>query len=68
MTKPKTKNVSPNKLSDDELKRAEKIRERLQNQGMGRDEAWNRAVEMAAQEVHSGEGGGSSSGGGAGKK
>ena len=64
MAKPQTKNVSPNKISDDERRRAENIRERLEKQVMGRDEAWNRAIEMAAQEVHSGEGGGSSSGGG----
>lgn len=64
MAKPTSKNVSPNKLSDDERRRAENIRQRLEKQGMGRDEAWHRAIEMAAEEVHSGEGGGSSSGGG----
>jgi hypothetical protein len=63
MTKPSSKNVSPNKLSDDEKRRAEQIRSRLQKQGMGEDEAWHRAIEMAAQEVESGEGGGSSAGG-----
>lgn len=65
MTKPSSKGVSPNKISDKEQRRAESIQQRLQDQGMGRDEAWHRAIEMAAEEVHSGEGGGSASGGGA---
>jgi hypothetical protein len=64
MTKPKVKGISPNKISDKEQKRAESIQEQLQKQGMGRDEAWHRAIEMAVEEIHSGEGGGGNSGGG----
>ncbi len=64
MTKPKSKNISPNKISDKEQRRAEAIQQQLQNQGMGRDEAWQRAIEMAVEEIHGGEGGGGTSGGG----
>lgn len=64
MTKPMTKNVSPNKLSDADHKRAENIRDRLIKDGVGQDEAWNRAVELAVEEGHSGSGGGKNSGGG----
>lgn len=65
MTKPHVKGISPNKISEKEQRRAGSIQKQLQDQGMGRDEAWHRAIEMAVQEVHSGEGGGSGSGGGA---
>lgn len=65
MTKPHVKGISPNKISDKEKRRAEHIQQRLQNQGMGRDEAWHQAIKMAAEEIHSGEGGGGGSGGGA---
>jgi len=65
MTKPQSKQISPNKIGDKEKRRAESIRQQLQNQGIGRDEAWHRAVEMAVEEIHGGEGGGQSTGGGA---
>jgi hypothetical protein len=65
MTKPHIKGISPNKVSDKEKLRAEAIQQKLQDQGMGRDEAWHRAIEMAIEEIHSGEGGGGGSGGGA---
>lgn len=65
MTKPKAKDISPNKIGDREQRRAESIQQRLQDQGMGRDEAWNRAIEMAVEEIHGGEGGGGGAGGGA---
>ncbi len=65
MTKPHVKGISPNKISEKETRRAEAIQQKLQDQGMGRDEAWHRAVQMAVEEVHSGEGGGGGAGGGA---
>lgn len=64
MTKPSTKGVSPNKLSDSDRQRAEKIRERLMKDGVGEDEAWHRAVELALEESHGGSHGGTNSGGG----
>lgn len=59
-----TDSVNPNKISDDERRRADAIRKRLQDQGMGEDEAEKVALQQAAQEVHSGEGGGKNAGGG----
>lgn len=64
MTKPMSKNISPNKLSDSDRKRAESIRERLIKDGIGEDEAWHRAIELAVEEGHSGSEGGRNSGGG----
>ena len=65
MTKQKSGSLSPNKISDREERRAENSQERLQKQGIGKDEAWQRALKMAAEEVHGGEGGGGAAGGGA---
>lgn len=64
MTKPKSKGISPNKIGEKEQRRAEAIQQRLQDQGMGRDQAWQQAIEMAVAEIHGGEGGGGQSGGG----
>jgi hypothetical protein len=64
MTKPKVKGISPNKIGEKEHRRAESIQQKLQQQGMGRDEAWHRAIEMAVEEIHGGEGGGGGAGGG----
>ena len=65
MTKPKSKDISPNKISDKEERRAENIKDRLQDQGVGQDEARRRGLTEAVEEIHSGEGGGGNSGGGA---
>ena len=52
-----------NKISDKERRRAAHIKEQLQRQGVGEDEATNRAYQQAAEELHSGKGGGKNVGG-----
>ncbi|MBW3600651.1 MAG: plasmid stabilization protein [Planctomycetes bacterium] len=53
----------PNKISDKERRRASQIKEKLQRQGVGEDEAAKRAVQQAAEELQSGQGGGKNRGG-----
>jgi hypothetical protein len=55
-------NVSPNKLNDRDRRRVENIRDRLQAQGVGEDEATKRAVEEVVAGGHSGQGGGKAGG------
>lgn len=56
-------NYNRNKISDKERRRAAQIKEQLQRQGVGEDEATNRAYQQAADELHSGRGGGKNAGG-----
>ena len=55
--------ISPNKVSDAQKRRAERIEDKLKKHGMGEDEAEKRALEMAVDEVPGGSGGGNSTGG-----
>ena len=45
-----SEDVSPNKISDKMKRRAEHIQDRLEDKGMGRDEAEKRAVDAATSE------------------
>ena len=63
MTKPRTQDVSPNKLSDSQKKQIEQVRERLQQQGLGRDEAEKRAIREVTANTESGQGGGTNAAG-----
>ncbi|HEX8200773.1 MAG TPA: hypothetical protein VF590_09815 [Isosphaeraceae bacterium] len=54
--------ISPNKVSDAEKRRAEHIESKLKKQGMGEDEAEKRALAAAVEEDPRGRGGGNSSG------
>jgi hypothetical protein len=53
-----TRDISPNKVSDAEQRRADHIEDRLKKKGMGQDEAEKRALEMAVDEDPRGAGGG----------
>lgn len=57
------KDISPNKLNDDDKRRMESIRGRLRAQGVGEDEATRQAIEQVVREGHSGAGGGSGAAG-----
>jgi hypothetical protein len=59
---PVPEEISPNKVSDKEKRRAEHIEDKLEKQGMGEDEAEKRALAAAVDEDPSGRGGGKSSG------
>ena len=55
--------VDPHKISDKERRRVSQIKQTLQNQGIGEDEAEKRALQQAVQELRSGAGGGTNAGG-----
>ena len=54
--------ISPNKVSDAEKRRAEHIEDKLKKQGVGEDEAEKRALTAAVEEDPRGRGGGHTSG------
>ena len=63
MTKPRTQDVSPNKLSAAQQQQIEQARSRLQQQGLGRDEAEKQAIREVVGSTESGQGGGTNAAG-----
>ncbi|GEM_PF-5409629 len=55
--------IDPHKISDKERRRAAQIKQRLQQQGIGEDEAEKRSIREAVEELRSGAGGGTNAGG-----
>lgn len=55
--------ISPNKVNDEQERRAEQVESRLRKQGMGEDEAEKRALAEAVAEKPGSHGGGGNAGG-----
>jgi hypothetical protein len=55
--------IRKNKIDDDQKRRAEHLKDKLEKQGVGQDEAEKRAMHTAVEEDQGSHGGGKSSGG-----
>lgn len=54
--------LDKNKINDKQKRRAEPIKDKLEHQGVGQDEAKKRGVEQAVAEIEGGRGGGGNAG------
>jgi len=51
-----SQDINPNKIGERQKRHAEHLKDKFEHQGMGQDEAKNRALEEVAQQINSGGG------------